>query len=104
MNDTRRSAGVFALTACAALAISASAAADVVLYEAGKTPGARIDKKPVPAAIAAEATNQQDCKLVVTGSWDVSECGVVELRFAGPVDGAKEGFCNYLITSERKSK
>ena len=41
MNDTRRSAGVFALTACAALAISAS---------------------------AAEATNQQDCKLVVTGS------------------------------------
>ncbi len=85
MNDIGKSTGAFALTACAALAISASAAADVVLYEAGKTPGARIEKKSIPAAIAAEATNQQDCKLVVTGSWDVSECGVVELRFAGPV-------------------
>lgn len=59
-----RSVGVFALAAGIASAVSASAAADVVFYEAGKTPGARIEKSEIPVARGDGASDQCDYKLV----------------------------------------
>lgn len=68
--------GIVLATACVAVGRK------VELYEAGRTPGAHVEAKDVPAAHGAGVLDQQDCKLVVTGTWDISECGTIEMRFA----------------------
>ena len=66
-------------------AMTGGAAPDAVtFYEAGKTVGARIVRE-TPSALAVRGrVPKADNTLVITGSWDLSECGTIEAVFAEP--------------------
>ena len=59
-------------------------AAPVTLYEAGKTPGATVEKG----------------KVVVTGAWDLSDCGRIDITFSEPCRPTERAYSSAFVFSE----